>query len=130
MWIKTCLCVAGGLIFMTGAQAQIVSAEKEDAASEYVRVAQVLPPAAPAEEEDLTPALESLVAALTSPMPMPSPKGAPPAAVAPKALAAKPAAVADAGAPTTAPVGAPPAEPPPAAPQPERVWYKPWTWFN
>src|SRR6266566_9068846 len=36
MWIKTCLCVAGGLIFMTGAQAQIVSAEKEDAASEYV----------------------------------------------------------------------------------------------
>ncbi len=36
MWIKTCLCVAGGLIFTTGAQAQIVLAEKEDATNEYV----------------------------------------------------------------------------------------------
>ncbi len=36
MWFKTYLFIAGGLIFMTGIQAQIASAEKEDAASEYV----------------------------------------------------------------------------------------------
>ena len=36
MWIRTYLLIVGGLIFMSGAVAQIVSAEKEDAASEYV----------------------------------------------------------------------------------------------
>ena len=36
MRIKTCLFITGGLIFLSGVQPQIVSAEKEHAASEYV----------------------------------------------------------------------------------------------
>jgi uncharacterized protein len=36
MWIKTYLLIVGGPIFMSGALAQIVSAEKEDAPSEHV----------------------------------------------------------------------------------------------
>jgi hypothetical protein len=66
------------------------------------------PPAAVAPSAPVAPVKQAVVAKPLTPTPTPSaPAATPP--------------------PPTAPAAAP--TPPPAAPK-ERVWYKPWTWFD